>query len=224
MTTSRRTILQGAAWAAPAVLATATIPAYAASSSTSVFVQGSPETFNFQNSDSTNPTKFTGRVRQQSFANGSNGFGFYTTDGSQATVTLTGLTYYLLIPRSADYTIDSVSTNYGVAATTWDAIQPAAEGTVTLANGNVASAADYYIFSSVYNAVPVETTAASQDASTTVKSTTVATDIAGAFTSPDGPVQASGINGVLTGYVANYVVSGGVSTTSSTVTAATKAA
>lgn len=223
MTTSRRTLLQGTAWAAPAVLATAAIPAYAASTpSTSVVAQGSADSFGFQSVDSTDLVNFTGQITQSPMTDGSTGFRLYQTSGTDTTAVLTVLTYYVLIPRNAAYEIDAVNINYGSAATVWDPMASSAQGTVARANGNVLSSADYLIYAATYNAGATPVTVGSETTSQAVPGTDISTNIAGRFTSPDGAMLAGEIGGVYTGYVATYTV-GASSVTATTVQAATKA-
>ena len=76
MSTSRRTLLQGTAWAAPAVLATAAIPAYAASPVT-VTASGLTEVFEFQSANSVDQAPITINKKND----GQGGFDLYTTVG-----------------------------------------------------------------------------------------------------------------------------------------------
>lgn len=223
MTTSRRTLLQGTAWAAPAVLATAAIPAYAASTpSTSVVAQGSVDSFGFQSVDSADLVNFTGQTSQAPLGDGSTGFRLYSTGQTETTATLTQLTYYLLIPRSDAYTIESVNINYGVATTTWDPISLSSQAAVALADGNLLSAADYLIYAAPYKATPTTLTAGSEAGTPAVDQTDISVNIAGSFTSADGAMMAHKISGLYSGYVATYTLDG-ASTTSSTLTAAVQA-
>lgn len=223
MTTSRRALLEGTAWAAPAVLATAAIPAYAASTPiTSGVAQGSVDSFGFQSVDSTDLVNFTGQTTQSPMTDGSTGFRLYQTTGADTTAVLTALTYYVLIPRNDAYTIDSVNINYGPVATVWDPMALSAQATVALSNGNVLSSADYLIYAATYKAGPTTITVGPETTSQAVSGTDISTNIAGKFTDGGNAMIPSEIAGLYTGYIATYSVNGVASTTSSTVAPSTK--
>lgn len=141
ISTSRRTLLQGTAWVAPAVLATTAIPAYAASTAT-VNATGFGEVFEFQPANSTDPVPFSGTTNRD----GQGGFDLYTTDGSTAIVSITSLTYVVLIPKNTLYRIGSLEHNYQVSAREWSPFSSYSRSTVTLADGTTLSSDNYLIF------------------------------------------------------------------------------
>ncbi|MDY6051915.1 MAG: hypothetical protein SPI83_05840 [Rothia sp. (in: high G+C Gram-positive bacteria)] len=214
MTTSRRTLLQGATWAAPAVLATAAIPAYAASPSTTLVAQGSNDFYSFESAGSTDLVNFTGQTIQTLMEGGSTGFRLYQIDGTDTTALLTELTYYLLIPRNKAYTIDEVNIHYGVGATVWAPMKPSDQATVLLADGTTASSADFLIYTATYNSGPTYFIASSPAVSQAVEQTDISTNIAGRFTAEDGSMGVDGISGLYSGYLATYTYEGSSATVS----------
>lgn len=217
MPTSRRTLLQGTAWAAPAVLATTAIPAYAASSAT-VNATGFGEVFEFQPANSTDPAPFTGTTNRD----GQGGFDLYTTDGSTASVSITSLTYVILIPKDTLYRIDSLEHHFQVAPGPWSRFSAYSGSTVTLANGATLSSDKYLIFSTTRTVTDLTDISIAGKDSTPIDGTAITTNIAGKFTDGGNAMIASDIDGLYTGYIATYSVNGAASTTSSTVAPSTK--
>lgn len=217
MSTSRRTLLQGTAWAAPAVLATTAIPAYAASTAT-VNATGFGEVFEFQPANSTDPASFTGTTNRD----GQGGFDLYTTDGSTASVSITSLTYVVLIPKNTLYRIDSLEHNYQVSAREWSPFSSYSGSTVTLADGTTLSSDNYLIYSSTRTITDLSGISIAGKDSTPIDRTAISTNIAGQFTDGGNAMIPSEITGLYTGYIATYSVDGAASTTSSTVAPSTK--
>ncbi|WP_237206445.1 hypothetical protein [Rothia nasimurium] len=217
MTTSRRTLLQGTAWAAPAVLATAAIPAYAASPA-AVTASGLTEVFEFQPANSTNPAPFTGTTNRD----GQGGFDLYTTDGSTASVSITSLTYLVLIPKNSLYEITKLEHNFQVSAAEWSSFSTYSGSIVTLADGTTLSSDNYLIYSTTRTVADLSSVSIAGNDSTPIDGTAISTNIAGHFTDGGNAMIPSEIAGLYTGYIATYSVNGAASTTSSTVAPSTK--
>lgn len=217
MTTSRRTLLQGTAWAAPVVLATAAIPAYAASPA-AVTASGLTEVFEFQPANSSDPVPFTGTTNRD----GQGGFDLYTTDGSTASVSITSLTYLVLIPKNSLYEITTLEHNYQVSAAAWSPFSTYSGSIVTLADGTTLSSDNYLIYSTTRTVADLSNVSIAGNDSIPIDGTAISTNIAGQFTDDGNAMIPSEIAGLYTGYIATYSVNGAASTTSSTVAPSTK--
>lgn len=217
MSTSRRTLLQGTAWAAPAVLATAAIPAYAASPVT-VTASNLTEVFEFQSANSVDAAPFTGTTNRD----GQGGFDLYTTDGSTASVSVTSLTYLVLIPKNSLYEITTLEHNFQVSAAEWSPFRTYSGSTVTLADGTTLSSDNYLIYSTTRTVADLSSVSIAGNDSTPIDGTAISTNIAGQFTDGGNAMIPREIAGLYTGYIATYSVNGAASTTSSTVAASTK--
>lgn len=211
LTTSRRTLLQGTAWAAPAVLATAAIPAYAASTP-SVVAHGSTTEITLENTVS----GASGRVSGSAVSSTDPaGFRLYQTSGTATTATISALTYYIAFPKNQGWTVDMVKHNFDLVDTAWTAFGLASDASIATADGQVLTAADYTFYSVSYSAPPITNYAVGGQAdSLPVDRSTINADIA--ITSGDPAAVA----GIYAGYVATYAVDGGSAATASTVSPA----